>query len=52
MPPDSSGGIELRGAAQADRVELHQHQVADQLFGQLGVLAHRKRDVLEHASCR
>ena len=48
MPPDSSDGHQLRRAAQADRVELHQHQVADQLVGQVGVLAQRERDVLEH----
>ena len=48
MPPDSSEGMQLRGAAQADGVELHQHEIADQLFGQLRVLAQRERDVLEH----
>jgi hypothetical protein len=38
----------LCGIAQADRVELEQHQVADQLFGQVGVLAQREGDVVEH----
>ncbi len=41
--------LELGGIAQADRVQLHQHQVADQFFGQVGVLAQREGDVLEHA---
>ena len=48
MPPDSSAGISCARAAQADGVQLHQHEVADQVFGQLGVLAQRERDVLEH----
>src|SRR5690606_9718298 len=30
-----------------DRLELHQHQVADHVLGQVGVLAQRKGDVLE-----
>ena len=34
--------------AQAHRVQLHQHDPADDALGQLGVLAHRERDVLEH----
>jgi len=33
--------------AQADGVELHQDHVADQLFGQVGVLAHQISDVVE-----
>jgi len=37
-----------RGAAQADRVELHQDDVADHDLGQVGVLAQREGDVLEH----
>ncbi len=41
-------GPQLRGAAQADRVQLHEDQVADERVRQLRVLAHRKRDVLEH----
>jgi hypothetical protein len=48
MPPDSCDGITLRGAAQPDAVELHQHEVADHVLGQVGVLAQRERDVLEH----
>lgn len=35
-------------AAQADGVELHQHQVADQQIRQFGVLAQRKGHVVEH----
>ena len=42
------GRHQLRGAAQAHRIELHQHQVANHRFRQVGVLAHRERDVLEH----
>jgi len=36
------------GAAQADRMQLHQHQVVDDIFRQIGVLAHRIGDVVEH----
>src|SRR6202163_4897064 len=43
------GGHQLRGAAEADRVKLHQHEVTNDLLGQLGVLTHRKRDVLKYA---
>mmetsp|Transcript_20984 Transcript_20984/g.80971 ORF Transcript_20984/g.80971 Transcript_20984/m.80971 type:complete len:253 (+) Transcript_20984:2136-2894(+) len=35
--------------AQADGIELHQHQVADHGLRQVGVLAQREGDVLEHA---
>ena len=38
---------ERRGAAQADCLQLGEHQPADQRLGQVGVLAHRERDVLE-----
>ena len=34
--------------AQAHGVELHEHEVADEFFGQVGVLAQRKRHVIEH----
>ena len=34
-------------AAQSHRLELHQHQVADQRFRQLRALAHREGDVVE-----
>lgn len=34
--------------AQADGVELHQDQVADEFFGQVGVLAQREGDVVEY----
>jgi hypothetical protein len=37
-----------RRAAQAHGVELHQHDVADQGLGQVGVLAQRKGHVVEH----
>ena len=37
-----------RRAAQADRVELHQHDVADHRLVEVGVLAQREGDVLEH----
>ena len=37
-----------RRAAQAHRLQLQQHQVADQHLRQFGVLAQRKRHVLEH----
>ena len=40
--------FQLGGIAQTDRVELHQHQVADQLFRQIGMLAQGKRDVVKH----
>ena len=36
---------EPRGATQSDRVQLGQHELAHQRLGQLGVRAHRKRDV-------
>ena len=42
------GGHQIRRAAQADRLQLGEHQLADQGFGQIGVLAHRESDVLEH----
>ena len=37
-----------RRAAQAHRMQLGEHQVADQGFGQFGVCAQRKRDVFIH----
>ena len=40
-------GHERLRAAQPDRVELHHDQVAQDRLGQLRVLAHRERDVLE-----
>ena len=48
MPPESCCGISARGAAQADRVQLRQHDGADQALRQPRVLAQRERDVLEH----
>ena len=48
MPPESSAGISVRGAAQPHRMQLHQHERADERLRQIRVLAHRKRDVLEH----
>ena len=36
------------GAAQADGVELHQHQIMDHLFRQIGMLAHREGNVVEN----
>ena len=47
-PARHLGRHQVARAAQPDRVELHQHEVADQVFGQVGVLAQRERDVLEH----
>jgi len=48
MPPETSAMRSGARAAQAHRVELHQHDVADQRLGQVGVLAQRKGHVLEH----
>ena len=48
MPPEISDGAQVARAAQADRVELHQHDVADHRLGEIGVLAQREGDVLEH----
>ena len=45
-------GHQPRRAAQADGLQLRQHDVADQRFGQIGVLAQRERDVLEHVDVR
>src|SRR5260221_9318820 len=42
------GRREMRCAAQADRVQLHHHQVVQQLVGQRGMLAQRERHVLVH----
>ncbi len=42
------GRTELRRAAQAHGLQLHQHQLAQHALGQARVLAHRKRDILEH----
>ena len=47
MPPESSAGMSRVRAAQADRVQLHHHQVVDQRFRQVGVLAQLKGDVVE-----
>jgi hypothetical protein len=46
--PGQLGRHEVRGAAQADRLQLHHHQVVLKLLGQLGVLAQREGDVLVH----
>ena len=42
------GDAQRRRAAQADGVQLHQHDVADHRLGEVGVLAQREGDVLEH----
>jgi hypothetical protein len=39
----------LRRAAQADCIQLHQHQIADRVFGEVGMLAQLKCDVVEYA---
>jgi hypothetical protein len=41
-------GRELRCAAQADRVELHEHEVANHRFRQTGVLVEREGHVIEN----
>ncbi len=41
-------GHQLRGAAQTDRLQLGEHQLADQPLRQIRVLAQREGDVLEH----
>jgi hypothetical protein len=46
MPPDSSLGNRSRAPAQPHGVELQHHQVADHVFGQVGVHTQRKGDVL------
>ena len=55
-PRHAAGQLGRASAARAPRrptaLQLHQHEVADQLLGQVGVLAQRERDVLEHATCR
>ena len=48
MPPEIAEMRKRRGAAQADGVELHQDDVADHRLVEIGVLAQRKGDVLEH----
>ena len=40
------GGHQFFYAAQADGVQLQQHQIADDGFGQFGQLAHREGDVV------
>ena len=40
---------QMRGATQPHRVQLHQHQVADHRFGQIGLLAQREGHVVEDA---
>jgi hypothetical protein len=42
------GGTKLCCAAQADRVQLHQDEVANERLVELGVLAHGKSHVLVH----
>jgi hypothetical protein len=42
MPPETSADAQVRRTAQAHRIELHQHDVADHGLGQVGVLAQRK----------
>ena len=42
------GGHQFFYAAQADGVQLQQHQIADDGFGQFGQLAHREGDVVVH----
>ena len=42
------GRHQVRGAAQSDRLQFHQHQLAQHRLGQLGVLAQRECHVLEH----
>jgi hypothetical protein len=49
MPPEISRRHQVAGAAQAHRIELQQHDVADQVFRQIGVFAQRKGHVVEHA---
>src|SRR4030095_10411949 len=46
--PGQLRGHETRRAPQADRVQLHEHEIADQLFGKISVLAQRERDVFVH----
>jgi hypothetical protein len=41
-------GHQVARAAQADGIELHQHDVAHQRLGQLRVLTQRERHVVEH----
>ena len=41
-------GHQVARAAQPDRVQLHQHQVADHRLGDRRVLAQREGDVVEH----
>jgi hypothetical protein len=48
MPPDTSADAQAGRAAQAHGIELHQHDVADHRLGQVGVLAQREGDVVEH----
>ena len=47
IPPDSSAGFRSARASQPHRVELHQHQIADDRLRQSGVLAQRESHVLE-----
>ena len=41
-------GLQRAGPTQANGVQLHQHDVADQCLGQIGMLAQGKRHVVEH----
>lgn len=41
-------GHQISGPAQTHRLQFHQDDVTDHFFGQLGMHAQRKRDVLEH----
>ena len=41
-------GLQRRRTPQADGIELHQHEVANQFGRQVGMFAQRERDVVEH----
>jgi len=43
------GGSQIPSTTQAHRIELHEHDVADQVFAQIGVLAQREGHVVKHA---
>ena len=39
-------------ASESDRIEFQEHEIADRLFVERRLLAHRKRHVLEHGEIR
>ena len=52
MPPESSAGMSSAAPRKPTAFSLVDHERADQRLGEVGVLAQRERDVLEHVHVR